>query len=118
MLKQTIILADDNDDMRRLMHNYLHSLYNVVETNSGADVIRLVHENQPFAVILDLMMPDMDGWEVLQSLVNNNKTAHIPIIVCSVLGIKDLALSLGATAFLPKPFSEAEMLQILRSLDL
>ncbi len=116
--KQTIILADDNDDMRRLIHNYLHLLYHIMETGSGAEVIRLVHENQPFAVILDLMMPDMDGWEVLQSLVNNNKTSHIPIIVCSVLGMKELALSLGAAAFLPKPFSEAELLQILRTLDL
>ena len=116
--KKTIILADDNDDMRRLIHNYLRLLYHIVETNSGAEVIRLVHENQPFAVILDLMMPDMDGWEVLQSLVNNTKTSHIPIMVCSVLGIKELALSLGAAAFLQKPFSEAELLKILRALDL
>ena len=115
--KQTIILADDNEDMRRLIHSYLHLLYTVIETSSGAEVVRLVHENQPFAVILDLMMPEMDGWEVLQRLVNNNKTAHIPIIVCSVLSMKELALSLGAAAFLPKPFSEAELLHVLRSLD-
>lgn len=115
--KLTIVLADDNDDMRRLIHNYLHLLYYVVETNSGAEVVRLVHENEPFAVILDLMMPDMDGWEVLQRLVNNTKTSHIPIIVCSVLSMKELALSLGAAAFLPKPFSEAELLRILRAFD-
>lgn len=116
--RQTIILADDNDDMRRLIHNYLNLLYHIVETNSGAEVIRLVNENQPIAVILDLMMPDMDGWEVLQSLLKNEKTARIPVIICSVLGIKELALSLGASAFLPKPFTEAELLQTLRSLEL
>lgn len=117
MPKQTIILADDNDDMRRLIHTYLNLQYHILETSTGAGVMHLVREHPVCAVILDLMMPDVDGWEVLQWLLNNHETAHIPVIVCSVLGMKDLALSLGAAAFLPKPFSQADLLQILRKLN-
>ncbi len=68
------------------------------------------------AIILDLMMPDQDGWDLMQIFLNQASTQAIPIIVCSVLKQKELALSLGATAFMEKPVAEQELLSVLASL--
>jgi len=62
------------------------------------------------AVILDVMMPGLDGWEVLQTLRKTPRTSRIPVVVCSVFNDPQLALSLGATVFLPKPVSQGDIL--------
>ena len=67
----------------------------------------------PAAIFLDIMMPDQDGWDVLQRLLNHPEARLIPVIICSVLQQRDLALSLGATAFVQKPFSPESLLAVL-----
>ena len=62
-------------------------------------------------------MPRQDGWDVLQVLLNQPETRHIPILVCSVLRQKELALSMGATAFLEKPVTEQVLLAALAALE-
>jgi CheY-like chemotaxis protein len=62
------------------------------------------------------MIPDPDGWSVLQTLSNQLETRHIPVIVCTVLGTKELAFSLGAAAFLEKPVTEEALLGALEAL--
>ena len=62
-------------------------------------------------------MPDQDGWDVLQTLANQPETRHIPVIVCTVLSAKELALSLGAAFFLEKPITEKALISTLRMLD-
>jgi CheY-like chemotaxis protein len=71
---------------------------------------------RPDIIVLDLMMPEQDGWDLLQLLSNQPDTAHIPIMICSVLKQKQLALSLGAAAFLEKPFTEQALLEMLEKL--
>jgi CheY-like chemotaxis protein len=88
-----------------------------VTTQAPEKTVELVQQLQPYAVIIDLMMPEIDGWDLLQTLLNNPKIADIPIIVCSVLKQKDLALSIGATAYLPKPISEQSLLAVLENLE-
>jgi CheY-like chemotaxis protein len=63
------------------------------------------------------MMPEMDGWELLQRLRNHPQTADIPVVICSVINNPDLAYSLGASLFLPKPVSRDDVLEALRQLD-
>ena len=63
------------------------------------------------------MMPDQDGWDVLQILSTQPNTSHIPVIVCSVLRQEDLALSLGASAFLLKPITRHDLLSRLEELQ-
>ena len=70
----------------------------------------------PSAIILDLMMPDRDGWDLLQFFLHQPATQATPIIVCSVLRQKELALSLGAAAFIEKPISEQHLIDILTQL--
>ncbi|MHB0856784.1 MAG: response regulator [Anaerolineae bacterium] len=114
---RTILVVDDNEDVLQLFERYLgaHN-YRVVTTRSSTQGIALASELQPFAITLDLMMPDRDGWDVLQTLTNQPKTQHIPVIVCSVLSARELALSLGAAAFLKKPIEEHTLLATLSAL--
>ena len=83
----------------------------------GAEALALARQVQPFAITLDLMMPGQDGWDTLQTLTNQSGTQHIPVIVCTVLNAKELALRLGATFFLEKPVSEQVLLDALRALE-
>ena len=88
----------------------------MVTTQLAQDVLELAHQLRPYAITLDLMMPDQDGWDVLQMLLNQPETQHIPVIVCSVLRQRDLALSLGASLFLEKPVSEQSLLSAMEAL--
>jgi CheY-like chemotaxis protein len=70
----------------------------------------------PDAIILDVMMPEMDGWEFLQRLRARPETALIPVVICSIFNDPELAYSLGASLYLPKPVSRDNVLKALRQL--
>jgi len=116
--ERTLLVVDDNPDIQQLFRRYLAGCrYRVVSAGTAQEALELARRLQPFAITLDLMLPGQDGWDVMQTLLNQPETQHIPIIVCSVLRQKDLALSLGATAFLEKPVSEHALVAMLRSLE-
>lgn len=116
--ERTILIIDDNADILELFQRYLHPHhYRVVTAQTGREALNLARQLQPWAITLDLMMPEIDGWELLQILQNQPETQHIPLIVCSVLRQKDLALALGAAAFLEKPLSEQALLVVLNTLE-
>ena len=115
---RTVLVVDDNEDLLALFQHYLslHNYHAVTATTAQA-ALRLAREVQPQVISVDLMMPERDGWDVLQTLLNQPDTRDIPIIVCSVLRERDLALSLGAAAFLQKPVTEEALLAVLQALD-
>lgn len=116
--QRTVLVVDDNEDVLELFQRYLSAHhYHVVTTQLAREARELAHRLQPDAITLDLMIPDQDGWELMQVLLNQSDTQHIPIIVCSVLKQKELALSLGATAFLEKPITEQALLSVLKALE-
>lgn len=113
----TVLVVDDNADMLALYERYLMpNGYHVLATQHAAAALELARQAQPFCAILDLMMPEQDGWELLQTFVSQPLTAHIPVMICSVLKQRELALSLGATAFLDKPITEPALLAALAEL--
>lgn len=115
--ERTVLVVDDNEDILELFRGYLSPhRYRVVTAQTAQDTLTLARRLKPYAITLDLMMPDQDGWDLLQLLLNQPDTHHIPIIVCSVLNQKELALSLGASAFLEKPISEETLLSALEAL--
>lgn len=115
--ERTVLVVDDNEDILELFRGYLSPhRYRVVTAQTAQDTLVLARRLKPYAITLDLMMPDQDGWDLLQVLLNQPDTQHIPIIVCSVLKQKELALSLGASAFLEKPVSEETLLSTLEAL--
>jgi len=113
----SILVIDDNEGLVTLVQRYLTDhAYRVVPARNGQDGLRLAHDLLPDAIVLDVMMPEMPGWEVLQRLRNHPKTAHIPVIICSVFNNPELAFSLGASLFLPKPIGREDVLSALHSL--
>jgi CheY-like chemotaxis protein len=112
--QHTILVVDDNDDVLNLMQRYLTpQFFRVVVCQSGQQALELAPRLQPDLITVDLMMPEQDGWDVLQALLNRPDTRHIPIVVCSVLHEQDLALALGAAGFIEKPITEQGLLAAL-----
>ena len=113
----TVLVIDDNEGLVDLLERYLtDQACRVMAAASGREGLRLVQEVTPDAIVLDVMMPEMDGWELLQRLRANQQTASIPVIICSVINDPELAYSLGVSLFLPKPVSRDDVLGALRQL--
>ncbi len=112
-------IVDDNEGLVELLSDYLagHACH-VVEATSGQQGLRLALEALPDAIVLDVMMPEMDGWEFLQRLRAHPRTAKVPVIICSVINNPDLAYSLGATLVLAKPVGRDDILLSLRKLGI
>jgi CheY-like chemotaxis protein len=115
----TILVIDDNEGLVELLDRYLtgHAC-RVLAATSGQEGLQLAQQTLPDAIILDVMMPEMDGWELLQRLRTVPQTAAIPVIICSVFNDPELAYSLGASLFLPKPVKRDEVLAALRQLGI
>jgi CheY-like chemotaxis protein len=109
-----VLVVDDNEGLIDLFRRYLvgHP-WQVLGASSGAEARQLLAENRPSVIVLDVMMPGEDGWEVLLSLKAAEPSRGIPVIVCSVLREPALALSLGAAGYLPKPVTQQALLQAL-----
>lgn len=109
---------DDTAEIRMLLVATLQQAgHEVVEALNGSDVMRWAREIQPDAIILDLMMPGVDGWEALRQLKAEESTRHIPVIISSALDSDaDLARarSLGAHDYIAKPWSAGTLLERLR----
>ena len=90
----------------------------LIGLRTAGDAVAAARRIQPQAVILDVVMPDMDGWEVLQLLKADAATRDIPVIMCSVWEEPELAMSLGAADFLKKPMTQKNLLAALTRLRL
>jgi CheY-like chemotaxis protein len=107
-----VLVIDDNPAILQLFERYLTSQhYEIVKAGGGQEVLALARETRPAVIILDVMMPHLDGWQVLRSLKENADTAATPVIICSVLKEPELALSLGADAYLKKPVERLALLE-------
>jgi len=115
--QKVLLVVEDNEAVIRAFHRYLAGYnYQVVGATTGAEALRLARETSPAVITLDVMMPNQDGWEILQLLKNDPLTQHIPVIICSVLDDPELAHSLGAVAYLRKPITQADLLSTLDKL--
>ncbi len=113
--KASLLVIDDNADLIALIQRYLGGYgVSVVGATDGLQALRLAAELQPQVIILDVMMPSQDGWEILQQLKQSPGTGQTPIVVCSVLNEPQLALAMGASDYITKPISQADLLQVLR----
>jgi CheY-like chemotaxis protein len=109
-----VLLVDDNPGMLDLFQRYLAGqAYRVIAVGDGTQAIQMARQLHPNVIILDVMLPGMDGWEVLQNLKTHPVTQAIPVLICTVLDAADLALSLGADMYMPKPPSQSDFLKAL-----
>jgi len=105
--RKTILVVDDEPEMAAMISRYLlQEGYNTIVAMSGAEALELAERERPFAVTLDVIMPDMDGWEVLQGLKKNPETKEIPVIIVSISEDRETGFALGAIGYVTKPVSK------------
>jgi CheY-like chemotaxis protein len=109
---KTILIIDDDGDTMRLYRRYLQEQdYAVREARSAAEARVQIEAEEPDLILLDVLMPREDGWDILNELKAHRVTAHIPVVICSVLSQPNMALALGATEVLCKPIDEAGLVR-------
>ena len=100
----TILIIDDDPEACEIIERYLvKDDFNVIVATSGEQGLRLAHEIHPAAITLDVMMPGMDGWTVLQVLKADPELHNIPVIMLSMIDDRTRGYSLGAVDYLTKP---------------
>ncbi|MGY2219752.1 EAL domain-containing response regulator [Pseudomonas sp. P7758] len=116
----TLLIVDDEIQVRKLLETLLrHEGYQTVSAASGEEALQLVAQRPPDLILLDIMMPGMDGYEVANQLKGNQATANIPIIMLSALSESSARLSgleTGAEEFISKPVERVELWLRVRNL--
>ncbi len=115
----SVLVIDDNADTLQLLERYVSGTrYRFIGARDPEEALELAEELVPQIIVLDVMLPMVDGWELLGRLREHPKTRAVPIIVCTVLPQEELALALGAAAFMRKPISRNVFLSALdRQID-
>lgn len=111
----TVLVIDDDPTVHQLMRPLLEKeRFHIASAMDGRRGIELAREILPRAIILDILMPEVDGWSVLTEIKADQKLADIPVIIVSLVDHKNLGFALGATDYLTKPFERDRLLSILR----
>ena len=114
---KTVLMVDDQPATLKMFQRYLSGTsLDVTGLSDPSLAVEAARQLQPTLILLDVMMPRIDGWEVLQALQLDPQTKNIPIIVCSAWGEPELARSLGAVEFLKKPIIQKDLLAALNRL--
>ncbi len=118
--KARILIADDAPDVVELLRKRLrHEGYETIEAYDGEECLELAREHKPDLIILDIMMPKLDGFEVCRRLKANRRTAYIPVLMLTARGeveSKVKGLDAGAQDYVAKPFNYAELSARIKSL--
>ncbi|MBX2999716.1 MAG: response regulator [Caldilineaceae bacterium] len=110
----TVLAVDDNPDTLQLLERYTsNSRFNLVGVRQPQQVLSMAEKLMPEILILDVMLPEIDGWQLLGQLRAHPTFEEVPIIVCTILPQEALALTLGASAFLRKPVRQDDFLRLL-----
>jgi CheY-like chemotaxis protein len=108
------VIDDDPDAVYLLQENLNPQEFQILGARNGGQGLRLASEARPHAILLDIVMPGADGWQVLHDLKNNPDTADIPVVFLTIVDKKALGLQLGAAAYLLKPLDPVEVRDALR----
>ena len=116
---KTILLVDDDPEIVKTVRHYLQQEgYAVLVAYNGLDALVIVRDQVPDCIVLDVLLPDLVGWDIIQRIRANPRTAEIPIIMLTARvadAEKVLGLELGADDYVTKPFNPRELLARIRA---
>jgi PAS domain S-box-containing protein len=113
--KPLVLIVEDEDPARELLTSYLeHDGYDVAGVSSGTDALIRARQLLPDVITLDIRLGDSSGWEILHRLKKDPETAHIPVVVISILDEPETGFALGASDYLVKPIDKKSLLAVLR----
>jgi CheY-like chemotaxis protein/nitrogen-specific signal transduction histidine kinase len=116
--RKIILAIDDDPQVISLYERYLNSQgYYVVPLTDPSKAKERILELQPYAVTLDIMMPNTDGWTVLTSLKSDPETRQVPVVICSIIEQTDKGFNLGASDYLVKPILEEDLVKAISKLN-
>jgi signal transduction histidine kinase/CheY-like chemotaxis protein/putative methionine-R-sulfoxide reductase with GAF domain len=112
--QRLVLCVDDNEGVITLFRRYLgRQGYRVIGLTDGTVAVERARQLNPFAITLDVMMPNRDGWQIMRELKADPTTRHIPVIMCTIASDKEYGLSLGASDYLIKPIIEENLVAAL-----
>jgi len=112
--QDTILVIDDDPAVRDLMSRFLTKMeFNVVAAASGEEGFRLAKQVHPLLITLDVVMPDHDGWTVLNRLKSDSELAEIPVIMVTIVDNEARGLDLGASNYLIKPVNRERLADLI-----
>jgi two-component system phosphate regulon response regulator PhoB len=118
-MKDVILVVDDEEDIRELVrYNLSKSGFNVVTAATGEEALQIAQQTKPMLVVLDIMLPGIDGLEVCRRLKGDRNLSQTPIVMVSALGEEShvvAGLELGADDYVAKPFSPGVLLARVKS---
>jgi adenylate cyclase len=111
--KATVLIVDDNTDIRNYLYSCLISTFNILQASDGAEGLQLAQQHQPDLIISDIMMPGVDGYQLCRAIREDEKLRHTPIIFLTAKASEEMkleGLKTGADDYLAKPFNARELL--------
>ncbi len=115
----SILIAEDNDGIRKYLHDLLSPHFKIIEAKNGAEALTLTFEHFPDLILSDVMMPEMDGITFTGKVKNDPRTSHLPIIILTArtsLIYKKEGLDTGADDYITKPFNELVLKTRIRNI--
>ena len=111
--KKKVLIVDDEPNVRRLSRAILSKNFDVVEAEDGKQAIEIANTQQPDVILMDMMMPRMDGLTACHVIKNDPATKSIPVIMVTAIGFElniKLSQQMGATGYVTKPFAPKDLL--------
>jgi len=111
--KRKILIVDDEPNVRRLLRTLLKKKFTVVEAEDGGQAVNIACVEKPDLILMDIMMPKMDGYTSCYALKSEPATNSIPIIMLSAIDLKlnlQLSKEIGADGYITKPFNSRDLL--------
>jgi two-component system, OmpR family, alkaline phosphatase synthesis response regulator PhoP len=110
--KKKVLIVDDEPNLRRLSRTILSKNFDVVEAEDGKQAVEIANSQQPDVILMDMMMPNMDGLTACYAIRNHQDTKSIPVIMVTAIGFElnvKLSQQVGANGYVTKPFTPKEL---------
>ena len=112
--KLLVLVGEDDPKARELFTHYLSEAgYAVAHAVDGEQTLQMVQDLKPYAIVLDVILPKKDGWDVLTKLKSDPTTRAIPVVIVSITEDRELGFSLGAVEYLVKPIKRERLIEVL-----
>ena len=116
MKKACILVVDDEQYIRLLARRLLSDKFTVLEGSDGAEAVDMAREHKPDLILMDIMMPNVDGYNACSTIKNDQLTKRIPVVMLTGIGYelnKKLAKEMGADDYITKPFTSEKLLDTI-----